>query len=240
MIAFSMPGFTPQLPLTWRAPSDARLETFVQAPAGALELVRAIAMGTTNDWAYIAGPAGTGKSHLLLGACAQSSAAGMRTSYLSLAHARGRVRDALDAIDGAGLLALDDVDAIAGTHEDEVALFEAHNRLRLSGARVLYAAAVAPDGLALALPDLRSRFSQCTRIALDLLDDAGRRGVLLGRAERRGLVLEPAALDWLLRRVGRDLGGLTTLLDQLDRASLAAQRRVTVPFLRQVLGDVGR
>src|SRR5690606_24248638 len=56
------------------------------------------------------------------------------------------------------------------------------------------------------------------------------------RARRRGWALEEPALEWLLRRVGRDLGGLTALLDRLDRASLAAQRRITVPFLRQVLG----
>ena len=44
-------------------------------------------------------------------------------------------------------------------------------------------------------------------------------------------------LDWLFRRVGRDLGTLTSLLDRLDRASLAAQRRITVPFLRAQLGE---
>src|SRR3546814_4647349 len=50
-----------------------------------------------------------------------------------------------------------------------------------------------------------------------------------------------AAIDWLLRRVDRDLSSLARLLDQLDRASLAEQRRITVPFLRQVLGgDVGQ
>jgi DnaA family protein len=37
--------------------------------------------------------------------------------------------------------------------------------------------------------------------------------------------------------VGRDLASLTALLDRLDRASLAAQRRITVPFLRQTLGS---
>jgi DnaA-homolog protein len=63
--------------------------------------------------------------------------------------------------------------------------------------------------------------------------------VLRERAQRRGLVLEEAALDWLLRRVGRDLAGLAALLDELDRASLAAQRRITVPFLRQALGQRG-
>ena len=85
------------------------------------------------------------------------------------------------------------------------------------------------------MPDLRSRLGQCTRITLSPLDDDGRREVLQQRAQRRGLVLEDAALEWLLKRVGRELGGLTSMLDQLDRASLAAQRRVTVPFLRKTL-----
>ena len=60
------------------------------------------------------------------------------------------------------------------------------------------------------------------------------------RAARRGLQIDAAAIDWLLRRAGRDLAGLTALLDRLDRASLAAQRRVTVPFLRQLWeGEAG-
>ena len=59
-------------------------------------------------------------------------------------------------------------------------------------------------------------------------------------AQRRGLQVDEAAIDWLLRRVERDLGSLAGLLDRLDRESLAAQRRITVPFLRQVLGTPGR
>ena len=60
--------------------------------------------------------------------------------------------------------------------------------------------------------------------------------ILRQRAQTRGLELDDAVLDWLFRRVDRDLGTLTALLDRLDRASLAAQRRITVPFLRQTLG----
>ena len=67
------------------------------------------------------------------------------------------------------------------------------------------------------------------------LDDEGRAAVLRARAMRRGLALDDAAIDWLLTRTGRDLGGLVQLLDRLDRESLAAKRRVTVPFLRKVL-----
>jgi len=92
-----------------------------------------------------------------------------------------------------------------------------------------------PSELEFDLPDLRSRLSHCLRLTLKPLPEAQRRELLVARAQRRGLALEDAALDYLFRRVGRDLTTLTTLLDQLDRESLAAKRRLSVPFLRDVL-----
>jgi DnaA family protein len=227
-----------QLPLALRFPSDQRFETHVGAPAAALAQLRALATVAGADWIYLTGPAGVGKTHLALAACAAADAAGRRAGYLPLHAAAGRLREALDAMETGDLVALDGLDAIAGNRDDEVALFDFHNRARAAGAALLYAGRAAPDGLPLALPDLRSRLAQCTRIALSPLDDEGRREVLRERARRRGLVVDPAALEWLLRRVGRDLAGLTRLLDRLDRASLAAQRRLTVPFLRETLGDL--
>ena len=233
----------PQLPLALRYPPDQRLDTFVAAPAGALAQLRALAHalvadepGERPDWIFLAGPVGVGKTHLALATCAEADASGRRAAYLPLKAAAGRVRAALDALEGNDVVALDDLDAIAGNRDDEVALFDFHNLARSAGLAVLYAAQASPDALPLGLPDLRSRLGQCTRISLSPLDDDGRRTVLRERAQRRGLVLDEAALEWLLRRVGRDLAGLTTLLDQLDRASLAAQRRITVPFLRMTLG----
>ena len=226
---------TPQLPLALRYPPDQRFETYVAAPAGALAQLHALAQTANADWLYLVGPAGVGKTHLALAACAAAEAAGRRSAYLPLKAASGRLHDALDAFHGE-VIALDGLDAIAGTRDDEIALFDFHNRARSAGIAVLYTAQAAPDALDLSLPDLRSRLGQCTRITLSLLDEDGRRDVLRERAQRRGLVLDDAALDWLLRRVDRDLASLTTLLDRLDRASLAAQRRITVPFLRQTLG----
>jgi DnaA family protein len=225
-----------QLPLALRYPPDQRLETFVAPPPGALAQVRALARGTASDWLFLAGPAGVGKTHLALAACADADAAGRRAAYLPLRAAAGRMRDALDAFDGSQLVVLDGLEAVVGGREDEIALFDFHNRARAAGTAVLYTATAAPDALALSLPDLRSRLAQCTRIQLAPLDDEGRRDVLRERAQRRGLVLDEAAIEWLLKRVGRDLAGLTALLERLDRASLAAQRRVTVPFLRKALG----
>ena len=224
-----------QLPLAWRYPPDQRLATFVDAPPGLVPQAQALA-SVGGDWLYLQGMEGTGKTHLALATCAATEAAGRLAAYIPLASARGRLPGALDALEGNQLVALDGLEAIAGIDDDERALFDFHNRARSDGIAVVYTARSSPDMLALALADLRSRLSQCTRFVLRGLDDAGRRTVLRDRAQRRGLELDDAALDWLLLRVGRNVGALAGLLDRLDRESLAAQRRITVPFLRQALG----
>jgi DnaA family protein len=229
------PGAARQLPLALRYPPDQRFGTYVAAPDGALAQLHALAQSPGAGWLYLCGPLGVGKTHLALAVCAAAETAGRRAAYLPLKAAAGRLHDALDALDGSDVIALDGLDAIAGDRDDEVALFDFHNRARSAGIALLYSAQATPDALPLALPDLRSRLAQCARIGLLPLDDDGRRAVLRERAQRRGLILDEAALEWLLKRVGRDLAGLTGLLDRLDQASLAAQRRITVPFLRKVL-----
>ena len=227
----------PQLPLALRAPSDQRLDSYIAAPDGLIAQLQAFAAGQLSDWLYLAGPSGTGKTHLALSVCAVAQQVGRSSAYLPLQAAAGRLRDALEALEGRSVVALDGVDSIAGQREDEVALFDFHNRARAAGITLLYTARQMPDGLALVLPDLRSRLSQCVRISLPVLDDVARAAVLRDRAQRRGLALDEAAIDWLLTHSERELAGLVALLDRLDRESLAAQRRVTVPFLRRVLGD---
>ncbi|RZA22143.1 MAG: DnaA regulatory inactivator Hda [Lysobacteraceae bacterium] len=229
----------PQLPLALRYPPDQRFETWLGAPA-ALARLQALAAGDGAapflDSLFLQGANGSGKSHLLLAACAAAEAAGRRANYLSLARVRGHARDALQGIEHADLVALDDLDALAGQRDDEIALFDLHNRVRDAGVGLVYAARDVPAALPLVLPDLRSRLAQCTLLALHALDDDGRADVLRQRATSRGLVFDDAALDWLLKRCSRDLSDLSALFERLDRASLAAQRRLTVPFLRQVLG----
>lgn len=225
------------MPLTLHYPPDQRLETYLGAPPGAVAQLRALAVGAVADWLYISGAAGTGKTHLALAVCAAAEQAGRAAIYLPLAAARGRVREALEGLERHEVIALDGLDAVAGQREDEIALFDFHNRVRAAGGALLYTGRTFPEGLGLVLPDLRSRLGQCGRITLAPLDEPGRAAVLQARALRRGLSLDRAALDWLLTRTGRDLGSLVAVLDRLDRESLAAKRRLTVPFLRGVLGD---
>ncbi len=225
---------TPQLPLALRFPADQRFAGFVGA-AEAVAWLRAIATRSRRDWTFLSGPAGCGKTHLLLSTAAAASESGLRVAYLPLGAARGRLREWLAQQEQAELVALYGLEAVAGAHDDEVALFDFHNRARASDAIVLYAARETPHTLDLALPDLHSRLSQCSQLALPAASEDERREILRRRAETRGLQLDDAVLDYLFRRVGRDLATLIALLERLDRAALAAQRRITVPFLRGVL-----
>jgi DnaA family protein len=229
----------PQLPLALRWPRRQRFEHFhAGANAASLAAVRALAIEPDAPWVYLHGGAGSGKSHLLIAASHAASATSRTVQYLPLA-SLGDQAAAIRGVAGSELLALDDLQAIAGNREAEHALFDLYNRARAENTSLLFAADVTVAQLALGLPDLRSRLGACTQFALKPLDDVERREVLKHQAALRGIQLDDVVLDWLFARYARDLGALLDLLDRLDQASLAAQRRITVPFLRDFLRETG-
>ena len=104
------------------------------------------------------------------------------------------------------------------------------------GSGRLYVASTAPPAsLRFRLPDLRSRLLAAPVHQLQPLDEEGQVEALQRRATRRGLELSQEAATWLVHRMPRDMHSLCGVLDRLDEAALAAQRRLTLPFLRQVL-----
>lgn len=227
-----------QLPLGLRWPSHQRLDTYLAgANAAALESVRAVVRGESNAWIYLQGVRGSGKTHLLIGACRAALESGRSARYLPLASLNDSRAEAIASFGAQGgeLLAIDDVQVVAADKDAERALFDLYNRARESGATLLIAASAAPAQLGAQLPDLVSRLSACTQYALQPLDEAGRREVLRARAQQRGLEIDDAVLDWLFARRPRDLAALMELFERLDHAALAAQRRITIPFLREML-----
>ncbi|MCG7919353.1 MAG: DnaA regulatory inactivator Hda, partial [Candidatus Thiodiazotropha taylori] len=67
------------------------------------------------------------------------------------------------------------------------------------------------------------------------LNDEERLELLISNAELRGLSMSVETAQFLLQRTPRDIHFLTILLDRLDQASLAAQRKLTIPFVREAL-----
>lgn len=224
-----------QLPLALPVGPDQRFDLFV-GHDWAVEAVRAAA----GDALFVEGAEGSGKSHLLLAACREAHEAGRRARYLPVPAFCGALASVIDGMESNDLVALDGIEAAAASRADCEALFHLHNRLRDAGRTLLYASRLPAGDAAWALPDLRSRLGQGLRVSLDVLDDEGRREALRRRAARRGLELDDAVLDWLFRRVERDLKSLTALLDRLDRAAMAAQRKLTVPFVRSVVESAER
>lgn len=228
-----------QFPLDLRWPPHQRLDAFWPgANAGALHAVTDLAAGRGAP-AYLHGGHGTGKTHLLIAACRSAAEAGRAARYVALTGPAADRGLLFAGVRAEGLVAVDDAQALAGDAAAEQALFDLYNRARDAHACLLVAATAAPDELGVRLPDLASRLSSLTRYALHALDDAGRRSMLRMLAERLGLRLDDDVLDWWFVRQPRDTASMVALLRRVDRASLAAQRRVTIPFLREMLRGAG-
>lgn len=227
-----------QLPLALRLDPGATFDSFYPGPnRGALAQVGAAA--AEPAWLYLWGAAGTGKTHLLHAACHAAGAAGRTACLVPLDQSDGWEPDALAGLQGIDLVCLDGIDALAGRRDWEEGMFHLLNGLREAGGSVLMAARGRPTAMAVTLPDLRSRLGWGTLVRLKALDDDDKLAALRMRARQRGLDLPDDAAAYLIRRVARDAHTLFALLDRLDAASLAAKRRLTVPFLRQVLEDSG-
>jgi DnaA family protein len=224
---------TPQLPLSFTPSPHQCFDQFVQGEnADALGAVFAVVADPEPRSVFLFGPDGAGKSHLLVAAARRVEG----SIYLPLGLLGADAEAALSARGDAPLVCIDDVHAIAGERSAEIALFDLYNRCRDSGGRVLLAARQTPLRLPLVLRDLASRLAASATFAVKPLDEDARREVLRARAAERGFELDDAVIDFLFRRHARDLGALLTLLDHVDKASLAEQRRVTVPFLRRLIG----
>jgi len=208
-------------------------EQFVPgANAVALGLVMRLSEQAGEPQLYLWGVPDSGKTHVLQAACQRMDAQGLPAAYLSLADAPHP--GALDGLEQLALVALDDIQAVMGQDVWELALFDLINRLREQQVPLLLAADAPPSSLAVRLPDLASRLSWGPVLRLEILDDAGKREVLRAHAEERGMDLPDEVIYFMFAHLSRGLPSLLAGLEQLDRASMERQRRVTLPLAREV------
>jgi DnaA-homolog protein len=226
-----------QLPLGVRLPDRALFASFLPGHnAQALEHLQRIARGEGVGLTWLCGPPGSGKTHLLQAACSAAGEHG-RAGYVPLAQMASLGIGVLDGLTQLQLLALDDFEAVAGEREWELRIFGLLRELEESGGRLIVAAGSPPALIKWALPDLGSRCAAGAVFQLRALSEEEQHAALQLRARLRGLELPDETLQWLQRRLPRDMRTLYELLDTLDEAALTAQRRLTVPFIREVLGE---
>jgi len=227
----------PQLPLGFEA---SELFTFESYVAGsntvAVGLAQQLAAGQGEKQLYFWGESGHGKSHLLQACCNLAAKNKQTVCYLTQSEIANQSADMFDGLEQLELICLDDIETWLVDANWETALFDLINRVRENNSRLIMASAHPPEEAFVKLPDLRSRLAWGPVFQLQDLTDKEKFQALHFRAKQSGLELPENVADYLMQRYPRDMFGLFERLAVLDKASMALQRKLTIPLVKSVFG----
>jgi len=170
------------------------------------------------DWpspvVLLAGPAGSGKSHLAAIWREHAGAIQLRASDI-VAHV-GEI--------GASPVLIDDADQ---GKLDQDGLFHLINTVRGAGSHLLLTARSFPSAWGVTLPDLASRLKAAATVEIEEPDDLLLAGVITKLFADRQVEVEPHVVQFLVRRIERSLSTAINIVERLDRAALEQQTRIT-------------
>lgn len=221
-----------QLPLNLSLRDESTFERFI--PGLNQELLSVLQSPADTGYTrsiFLTGANAVGKTHLLQAASRLASF----SLYLPLKNIDAYSIGIFNDFAVADLVCLDDINCLASDTEMELALFNLINQMREQGTSFIFSSPQRPDQCGFCLKDLVSRLNACTQYPLYELDDVSKREYLANDANLRGLVFGDGVLDWILAHTPRDMHSLSALMALLDHESLAAQRRITVPFLKEII-----
>ncbi len=184
---------------------------------------------------YLWGAKGSGKSHILQ-ACCQSVNTTESAIYLPLALLQEWGPQTIEGLEDQSLICIDDIHLIANDSSWEEGLFHLYNRVKdMEKGLLIISGNQPPSMIPIRLPDLRSRLGWGLVIQLNELSDEAKINTLKLHALKRGFDLPDSVSQFLLNRCSRNMHDLHQLLNRLDDASLAAQRKITIPFVKDIL-----
>jgi DnaA family protein len=222
-----------QLALPLRLQDHAVFESFWASGNDALvAFLMQLADTRTGPGCWLWGGEATGKTHLLQAVCGRF---GEDAVYVPLQQFASAAPAILDGLARRHCICLDNIDAVAADERWEHALFDLCNQVEDACSILVVAAKAAPRDSRFALPDLQSRLARLPAFRIEALAESDRIRALQLRASHRGLDLPPDTARFLVNRSRRDMASLYRLLDRLDIEALQAQRRLTIPFVRDVL-----
>lgn len=238
-----------QLPLKIDFNRGYSLENFFEAGNQAtLKKLRSLLNDSSkNHMFWLSATQGAGKSHLAQALCAEFEAQGKVVVYIALeelVHFIGAGNyDPLwaNSLITADLLCFDDIHTLDTVTTDkkvylEEQLFALINQNLLHQHQcLLFTSEKLPRQLNLSLKDLLSRLDLFEILTLQAFDEEQSLSFIRFKAKKVGLELEEKVAEFLLKRVARDPGSLSDLVDKLDRYSLATTRKLTIPSVKQAL-----
>lgn len=185
---------------------------------------------------YIRGSPGLGKTHLLQACCLLAEELKKTAFYYEFIGQPLPDSGLLNGLEEYEVVCFDNIDAIAGHVDWEQQFFNFYNRHRDNGYKLILSSRCPPNWLTIELPDLKTRLNWGLTLKLHELSDEEMILALSFRAKQLGFELTPQVGRFLFNRYARDTVALWQLLIELDHATLAAKRKLTLPFLKQLLG----
>ncbi|WP_346897747.1 AAA family ATPase [uncultured Roseibium sp.] len=187
-------------------------------------------LGAWPEWpspvVILAGPVGSGKTHLVEAFHAETGAAVIRANELASETVADLVTQEAVVVE----------DAHRGI--DETALFHLLNAARQAGVPVLITSRTWPTAWGITLPDLMSRLRAAAPIEIAEPDDDLLRRVLVKLFADRQIAIDLGVVDYLVVRMERSLGVAMKVVDAIDRESLAGGAKITKPLAGRVLENV--
>jgi len=218
-----------QLTLALDHPESYARDDFLSGPsnASALALIE-----SWPDWpsrtVVLAGPEGSGKSHL---AAIWAARGGAR--FLA---ARALTANNLPIALATGALVVED--AAAGEF-DERAFFHLLNLAREEQAFLLITARTPPAGWPVDLRDLGSRLKALPVVTLSAPDDALLRAVLVKLFADRQLNVDESLVGYVATHIERSFAGARTVVARLDEEAMRRKRPLTRALAADILRQMG-
>lgn len=227
-----------QLPLQFEFQSNQNFASFFPGNnAESIKHLHDFVINAQEQQIFLWGEAGLGKTHLLQACCQKAREYDKSIFYFCFK--RNNLDDPamLEGLEGLDIVCLDNIELIAGIEDWEQALFNFYNRHRDNGKQLLVSADRQPQSLLFKLPDLKTRLAWGLTLKLQPMDDQQMVKALSYKAKHMGIALAENVSAFLLSHYARDLPAMWALLEELDHASLAAKRKLTIPFLKQILRE---
>ena len=150
------------------------------------------------------------------------------------AGASGVSPDLVSQLNANTVVCLDDLELIVGDREWEEGILELYERLNGGDGVLIVSAKQPPSLVGLDLADLATRFAAGGVYSLKPLAELDLPQAMRFRAGMRGLDLPDSVIQYLIRRLPRNSSVLFSLLDRIDKAAFSRQRRITVPFVKEL------